>query len=202
MHSAMRRSATIAAVTTVLCAAAVTIVACGDDEQAATAPTSATYVGALRGTDALVGIATRGSRVRAYVCDGRTVATWFDGTLDGDAADLAGTGGERLHVELGDGAATGSVTLGGGRRSTFAAEGAKGDAGLYRGAYKDATAGWIVLADGTQRGGVGTPATFAAAPRLTTTAILDGRIAITPIPIPSAGPQLRTIGIAPGGGIR
>ena len=198
-----RRPATFAVVT-MLCLATGLLAACGDDDDGGQAPATAapaTYVGALPGTGALVGIATNGSRIRAYVCDSKDVATWFDGTIEDGSAKLEAAGGERLDVELAGASASGSVTLRDGRASAFEAARASGRAGLYRGMHERSVAGWIVLADGTQRGGFGSPANFAAAPRITSKAIADGRISITPIPIPSAGPQLANIRIAPNGGI-
>ena len=201
MISANRRFVRVA-VAALLMLATGLLSACGDDDKDAS-PTAApaTYVGALPGTRVLVGIATNRSRIRAYACDGRDVGTWFDGTIKDGAAVLTAAGGQRLELKLGDGSASGSVTLGDGRERAFEAGAAEGDAGLYRGTHKRNVAGWIVLADGTQRGVFGTPTNFTAAPRITSKAIGDGRISITPIPIPSAGPQLASIRIAPNGGI-
>lgn len=47
-----------------------------------------TYLGAVRGTQALLGIVLDGARVRAYVCDGTpsrlaTLAEWFVGQVRG-----------------------------------------------------------------------------------------------------------------------
>ncbi len=195
--------ATIAAVV-LLCFAAGALAACGDDDATATSADAATtYVGAVPGTPAYVAIAVRGTRVRAYVCDSRELATWFDGTVADGSAALTAADGKRLELTLADRRATGRVTLAPGRTSAFAAVPAEGRAGLYRGVHKRSVAGWIVLADGTQRGGVGSgPGTFGAAPALNAKAIGDGRVAITPIPIPSAGPQLASVRIAPNGGLR
>ena len=47
------------------------------------------YVGRVAGTKAFVGVVVRGSRVTAYVCDGRKLARWFEGTLRDERARLA-----------------------------------------------------------------------------------------------------------------
>ena len=54
------------------------------------------YVGRMAGTKAFVGVVVRGSRVTAYVCDGRKLARWFEGRLQGGQARLRSRSGGRL----------------------------------------------------------------------------------------------------------
>ena len=58
------------------------------------------YVGRVAGTKAFVGVVVRGSRVTAYVCDGRKLARWFEGTLRGERARLRGRSGGRLTLKV------------------------------------------------------------------------------------------------------
>jgi hypothetical protein len=148
-----------------------------------------TYVGAVDGSRALVGIARVSGRIRAYVCDSRHLAIWFDGTVKHGSVALSSRKHERLTARLDGHAATGTVTLADGRSHRFRATRATGRAGLYRGTAHGYRAGWIVLANKTQRGAIrdiGT-GTLTPAPLLNSTALGDGRISITPIPIPSIG---------------
>jgi hypothetical protein len=133
-------------------AACLPAVGCGDDEG------PARYVGAVSGTDAFVAAVTDGERVVAYVCDGvpgekaATVQAWFDGASDGRRIDVPGVRGGRLLGRLADDAMSGTVVLPDGRRLSYRMPRARGSAGLYRGEAEGVLAGWIVAADGRQRG--------------------------------------------------
>ena len=192
--------ATIAAVTAIAAAGMLTGCGSGDDTPASATAPRTTYVGTLARSRALVGIVTRGDTVRAYVCDGRKVGLWFDDrVVDGKVA--ASANGSRLTATFAKRSATGSVTIDGGKPRRFVAVPAAGDAGLYRGAAKGYVAGWVLLADGTQRGVLTSRTGVSPAPRLTSTAIIDGRIGITPIPIPSATTVPIPTRVTPSGGI-
>lgn len=198
-----RRSAVIATAMLAGLAAAV-LAGCGgggNRKAAAVTSTPATYVGHVSGSRALVGVATVGDRIRAYVCDGKNLSAWFNGRLANGSAKLAAANGQRIDVSVANRSATGKVTLAGGRVLRFAAAPARGDAGLYRGESDGYLAGWIVLADGTQRGVFGNTSFSAALPSLTSKAIADGRLAITPIPIPGHTTVPIPIHIAPSGGL-
>ena len=195
-------------------------VACGssdssDSDKASTPSGSAdvrSYVGVATGTEAFVSVVVDGSRAMAYVCDGvpadpagttPTIQSWFNGSSDGEAVDVTGPGG-RLQVQLTTTDMTGTLTLADGRTLPVSGRtvGADADAGLYRaeasGAEGSAVGGWILAADGQQRGGVGTETggtsklsgarvlnlsqpTFSAQ-GLATARI--SKVGITPIPIP------------------
>lgn len=84
-----------------------------------------------------------------------TIQAWFTGTLDGHTANLK-TSAERLRVEFAESTFTGRVSLRDGRSLRVSGNLVHGDAGLYRAESregKSGVAGWIVAADGTQRGG-------------------------------------------------
>lgn len=201
------------AVSLIVLASAV-LAACGgdssDDPPAASPPAATrTYVGTAQGTSALVAVVFDGSRALAYVCDGvpanpvgsaPTVQAWFNGPSDGKTVSVTQPGGQ-LQLRLTETEMTGTVTLSGGRELAITGRTVAGDAGLYRAeaasADSKAVAGWILAADGQQRGGVGGEGSFAklsgtrvldlAQPTLSFQGLATARIAkvgITPIPIP------------------
>ena len=136
----------------------------GEDEKEA----AASFASALEGSDALVGLVVDqdDDKVLAYVCDGKSVGTWFtgapneDGTLSLTAAD-----GARLSGRIADGELSGTVILPGDPAPhPFKAGSVSAPAGLYRSKGEvrgqAAVGGWIVLADGSQRGGIRTSSGF------------------------------------------
>jgi hypothetical protein len=158
-------------------------------ERAPAASKPKTYVGSVSGSRALVGIVVLDSRARAYVCDGKRIASWFNGYVNKGSMVLFAARPSRLTTKLDGRTATGTVTLANGRHLRFRATRATGRAGLYRGSAHGYVAGWILLGNGRQRGAIKdiSTGTLTTAPRLTSTALLDGRISITPIPIPELG---------------
>jgi hypothetical protein len=179
-------------------------------QTAATSGTTAqTYVGTAQGTAAFVSVVVDGTRALAYVCDGvpgepvgttPTIQAWFNGASDGKAVDVTQAGG-RLQLQLTDADMEGTVTLGDGRSLTVNGRAVTGDAGLYRadatGTSGKAVAGWILSANGEQRGGVGgegsvaklsgAPVLRLSSPTFSLQSLATTRIAkvgITPIPIP------------------
>ena len=146
-------------------------------------------MGSVNHSHALVGIATAHGRARAYVCDGKHASVWFDGKLKHGLVALSSLKHERLIARLDGRTAVGTFILAGGRSYRFSARLATGHAGLYRGTGHGYLVGWVVLANNTQRGTISAISTgkLTTAPMLTSTALADGRISITPIPIPSIG---------------
>jgi hypothetical protein len=121
------------------------------------APAKGSFVGKLDGTDALVGIVSDTSRVRASICDSQTIATWFSGTLQDGRAELgSGDGPQTLALSLDGNHAQGTHTIAG-EEHAFSANPADGKAGIYRTSANTRDrqrlqADWILLTDGTQRG--------------------------------------------------
>jgi hypothetical protein len=192
--------------------AAVALAGCSSDDSKEAPPAVAqarTYVGTATGTAAFVAVVDDGSRVLAYVCDGMpaepvgtipTVQTWFNAPSGGGAVDVT-QAGARLQLRLTDTAMTGTVTLADGRQLAVSGTTASGDAGLYRaeaeGNAGKAVAGWILTANGDQRGGVGGEGSLAklsgartltlSQPTISFQSLATARITkvgITPIPIP------------------
>lgn len=187
---------------------------CGSDRSdgsSAGPPAAATrtYVGTAQGTAALVAVVVDGTGVLAYICDGvpanpvgtvPSVQAWFNGRSDAKTVNVKQPAGQ-LQLRLTDAEMTGTVTLTDGREVPVAGRVVAGDAGLYRaeaeGSGSRAVAGWILAADGQQRGGVGGEGSLA---RLSGTRVLDlaqptfsfqglatariAKVGITPIPIP------------------
>jgi hypothetical protein len=194
--------------------ALVVLVACGGDSDKDTADpapaaTTRTYVGSAQGTAAFVAVVVDGSRALAYVCDGvpgepvgtaPTVQAWFNGQSDGTTVNVTQAAGQ-LQLRLTDTDMSGTLTLADGRAMQVAGRAVSGDAGLYRaeaaGTGAKAVAGWILAADGQQRGGVGGEGSL---PKLSATKVLTlsqptfslqglatariAKVGITPIPIP------------------
>lgn len=182
-----------------------------DDKAGRPPPPRRTYVGIAQGTSALVAVAVDGSRVLAYVCDGLpgeplgttpSIQAWFNARTDGRSVDLE-QAGHRLQVELTDTTVSGTLTLADGRRISLSGQSVEGDAGLYRadptGDGTKGVAGWILTADGEQRGGLmleggggvgkssGVQRLNLSQPTFTGQGLAAARIAkvgITPIPIP------------------
>jgi hypothetical protein len=189
------------------------LVACGggSDDKADPAPaaTTRTYVGSAQGTAALVAVVVDGTRALAYVCDGvpgdplgttPTVQAWFNGQSDGTTVNVTQAAG-KLQLRLTDTDMSGTLTLADGRVMQVAGRTVSGDAGLYRaeatGSDAKAVAGWILAADGQQRGGVGGEGKLSkvsgartltlSQPTFSPQGLASARIAkvgITPIPIP------------------
>lgn len=214
MNKHMRASRT--GVAGLLLAVVVTVLAgCGSNgEDEGSGPSGAaatrTYVGTVQGTAAFLAVVVDGSRALAYVCDGvpadpvgspPTVQAWFNGPSDGKAVEV-NQPGERLQLRLTDTDMTGTLALMDGRTASVTGRAVTGDAGLYRaeaaGSDSKAVAGWILAADGQQRGGVGgvsgsVPKSSGARvlnlaqPTFSIEGLATARIAkvgITPIPIP------------------
>jgi hypothetical protein len=125
-----------------------------------------TYVGAVPGTNAFVGIAVRPSGVLAYVCDSKNVAAWLSGS---PGSTLSGHG-YRLTETVDGSNAKGTVYFPDGSTHAFVASRASRPAGLWRGVETQAgvryVGGWIVLPDGSQRGAVSADGTTVDTPTL------------------------------------
>lgn len=178
-----------ALLTAALFAVAAVVSGCGNDDESAGEPAQATqssaakgtFVGKVDGTAAYIALVSDGRRVVGYVCDSKQVSSWIDvAAIRDGAARLSSRSATALgQATFSDDRVSGSITVGGDQRS-FSAELASGQAGLYRAARVqqadgklgdgELEVGWVVLADGTQRGGtnVGTATKTAVnpAPRL------------------------------------
>jgi hypothetical protein len=142
-------------------------------EPSAETPTG-TWVARVEDSDAYVAVVVGkgdGDRRRpaaVYVCDGAQLAEWFSGSTRRARLYLSSETGSAVVARITKPKVTGTVTLGDGTRLPFEARRAKGDAGLYRAEKTVGAAeylgGWVVLADGTQRGAVRTVTAVVANP--------------------------------------
>jgi hypothetical protein len=140
------------------------------DSPPAPAVVEAAYTGRSAGNEVTVALAVKDGRAVAYVCDGKKVEAWYEGTLNG--ADLrldAADGKQGITATVTEAAALGTVTVGG-KDLPFAAEGVASPAGLYEGrvAVRGVLTriGWIVDDDGNVTGVANTGGTRRPAPAL------------------------------------
>jgi hypothetical protein len=149
--------------------------------------TRATFAARLGGGATIAIAVTDGSAV-AYLCDGRRLESWLQGTVTGGRLALTGPGGANLTGALGPAGAAGTVTAAG-RTWSFEAPPADRPSGLYRIAATlngaKVVGGWIVLADGSQVGVVTTDGAPAEAPRLDTStgAVTVNGTQVTALPV-------------------
>ena len=112
------------------------------------------YTGRSAGNEVTVAIAVKDGKAVAYVCDGKKVEAWMEGTLAGGQLTLQGKTAS-LSATVTDKATLGSVTVDG-AEWPFAAKGVQAPAGLYqgRGVLKGVAArvGWIVEENGNVTG--------------------------------------------------
>ena len=121
---------------------------------AAPAVAEKAYTGRSAGNEVTVAVAVKDGKAVAYVCDGKKVEAWMEGTLAGGQLTLEGRTGS-LAATVSDKATLGSVTVDG-VEWPFAAKGVQAPAGLYqgRGVLKGVAArvGWIVEENGNVTG--------------------------------------------------
>jgi hypothetical protein len=113
------------------------------------------YTGRSSGNEVAVAIAVKDGRAVAYVCDGKKIEAWLEGTLVGDQLSLTGAKDATITGTVTDAAALGSVAVGG-KQWPYAAKGVQAPAGLYQGRASvrgvAARIGWIVENDGRVTG--------------------------------------------------
>ncbi|WP_345377639.1 serine/threonine-protein kinase [Pseudonocardia yuanmonensis] len=125
---------------------------------AATGPviTEAVYTGRTSGNELTLAVGIKDGRAAGYLCDGKQVEAWLEGTVTGDKLVLRGkTEANAVTATLDQRSALGTVTAGGVQRP-FSAQLALGEAGLFESRRSVAglatRIGWIVLPDGSQVG--------------------------------------------------
>jgi hypothetical protein len=137
---------------------------------AAPAVAKAAYTGRSAGNEVTLALAVKDGRAVAYVCDGKKVEAWYEGTLTGADLQLSAADGKPgITATVTDAATLGTVTVGG-KDLPFAAEDAASPAGLYEGraAVRGVLTriGWIVDDDGKVTGVANAGGTRRPAPTL------------------------------------
>ena len=123
----------------------------------ALALTSLALVGPVNDSRAFVAVEADGSRVRAYVCDGKSLSQWFRGAWDRKEPVTLRAGGRTLRLRpAGDGRIAGRL-IQDGTSNTFTVAPATGPAGLYDIKRGKTRATWVMLADGRVRGAMVDP---------------------------------------------
>lgn len=116
------------------------------------------YAGRSAGDEVTVAIAVKDGRAIAYVCDGKKIESWLEGTVSGDTVSLKNKDGSvTVTGTINDKASFGEITVGSSSYQ-YAAEGVEGSAGLYEGRADVRgvlnRVGWIVENNGRQTGGL------------------------------------------------
>jgi hypothetical protein len=139
------------------------------------------WTGRLDG-GATIAITVTDGKAVAYVCDGKKLEVWLNGTAADGRMKLTGKKGEVLTGSFGDGVASGEMVVGQRRWKFTAKQTGKPDPVLYRATAQQRRAGvdggWIMLPDGSQIGVVTRDGAPVPAPPLDPafgTTILDGR---------------------------
>ncbi|GAA0744784.1 hypothetical protein Drose_37415 [Dactylosporangium roseum] len=125
----------------------------GDGSGPAGQQGTVTYAGSVAGGAASLAIVVNKGKAIAYVCDGKSVEAWLEGTMADGQIVLKGPKGS-LAGTYGNGQAKGSVTAGS-KTWEFTIKPAPPPSGLYRSASalrNRLDASWVVLPDGRQVG--------------------------------------------------
>jgi hypothetical protein len=158
----------------------------------------AAYTGRTAGDEVRVALAVKHGRAVAYVCDGKKVEAWYEGTLTGADLRLSGAdGAPAMTGTVTDTAALGTVTVAG-KDLPVAAKGVAGPAGLYEGrALVDGVLnriGWIVDEDGEVTGVVNAGGTRRPAPALNPASPGATRIGGVPVAVTALDGSVPVIG--------
>jgi hypothetical protein len=123
---------------------------------AAQAIVQAVYTGRSSGNQVTLAVETDGDKAAAYVCNGKTIEAWLQGSVHGNQVSLAGNKGASLTGSLSGLDMFGTVTAGAGLSFPFSAELSPRPAGVYQARIAvnglATRIGWAVLPDGTQLG--------------------------------------------------
>lgn len=128
-------------------------------------PNKIVYAGRAEDGAGAIAVAVLGTQAAAYFCDGRSVESWFRGSVTGADLSLKSKDGGILQARLDGDHLKGSLRIKN-QRVRFEINEAKKPAGLYRARGSKTTIGWIVLEDGSEVGVQTTGQDSTAAPEL------------------------------------
>ena len=130
----------------------------------------AVYAGRSSGNEVALAVDTDGGKATAYVCNGKTIEAWLQGSVQGSQVTLTGRNGASLTGTMSGLAMFGTVTPKAGVSFPFSAGLAPRPAGVFQARIavnRLATRiGWVVLPDGTQLGVAVSGTTSSPAPAL------------------------------------
>jgi hypothetical protein len=113
------------------------------------------FAGWSAGKEVSVAIAVKDERAVAYICDGKKVESWLEGSVKGDQISLKGKNAATITGTVSTGDSNGTVAIAG-KQWAYSAKAVEKPAGLYEGRADvrgvATRIGWIVQADGTQTG--------------------------------------------------
>ena len=123
---------------------------------AAQAAVEAVYTGRSSGNQLTLAVQTDGGKAAAYLCNGRTIEAWLQGSVNGNQISLTGNKGASLDGSLSGLNMFGTVTANAGVSFPFSAQLSPHPAGVYQARIAvnglATRIGWAVLPDGTQVG--------------------------------------------------
>ena len=99
------------------------------------------YAGRSAGNEVTVAIAVKDGRAVGYVCDGKKIEAWLEGTLSGSDLELKSKDGKStIAATADDEQSFGTVAVPSGKEWPFAAKAASSPAGLYEGRAEESVA--------------------------------------------------------------
>ncbi len=123
---------------------------------AAQAIVEAVYTGRSSGNQVTLAVQTEGDKAAAYICNGRTIEAWLQGSVKGNQVSLTGNKGASLTGSLSGLDMFGTVTANAGVSFPFSAQLSPHPAGVFQARIAvnglATRIGWAVLPDGTQVG--------------------------------------------------
>ena len=128
-------------------------------------PNKIVYAGRAEDGAGAIAVAVLGTQAAAYFCNGRSVESWFRGSVTGADLSLKSKDGGILQARLDGDHLKGSLRIKN-QRVRFEINEAKKPAGLYRARGSKTTIGWIVLEDASEVGVQTTGQDSTAAPEL------------------------------------
>lgn len=128
------------------------------------------YAGRSSGGQVTLAVSITGPKAVAYVCNGRTIEAWLQGSVTGNQVALSGHNGADLTSTISGLAMFGTVSASAGQSFPFSAALSPRPAGVYRADVQinrlATVIGWAVLPDGTEVGLAVAGATRYPAPTL------------------------------------
>jgi hypothetical protein len=144
------------------------------------------FAGRSSGNEVTVAVAVKDGRAVAYVCDGKKIEAWLEGTLVGDQLALRGAKDATITGTVTEAATLGSVSVGG-KQWPYAAQGVQAPAGIYEGRTSvrgvATRIGWIVEGNGRVTGGARAAGSPEPAPAPPFDPAAPGTVSVEGVPV-------------------